>query len=167
VGPLLGNDHEITGSHGNESSRNNTGDVWNGAFYAVRARVLYNEDTSRAVVSCKGVWRENLFSGDPAGNEVSAEAEESHLLEAVIRERLMKTQQTENLACAVAICKVWRSAMALYLSVVASRVLKWSINPIFNQNPVYSHTPTHDNIFVLATKEQRQFYLKACIVICM
>jgi hypothetical protein len=41
---------------------------------------------------------------------VSAEAEEFPLLEAVIREQLVKTQQTEK---AVMIGKVWSSAMAL------------------------------------------------------
>jgi hypothetical protein len=47
------------------------------------------------------------------GNEVSAEAEESRLLEAVTRERLVKTQQTgKDLSCAVVICEVWKSAMA-------------------------------------------------------
>jgi hypothetical protein len=33
---------------------------------------------------------------DAVSNEVSAEAEESPLLEAVIRKRLLKTQQTEK-----------------------------------------------------------------------
>jgi hypothetical protein len=42
------------------------------------------------------------------------EAEESPLLEAVTKEQLVKTQQTEkDLASAVVICKVWRLAMAL------------------------------------------------------
>jgi hypothetical protein len=41
---------------------------------------------------------------------LSAEAEESLLLEAVTIERLMKTQ---DLACAVVIYKAWRLAMAL------------------------------------------------------
>jgi hypothetical protein len=36
-------------------------------------------------------------SREPAGNEVSAEAEESPLLEAVSREQLVKTQQTEKI----------------------------------------------------------------------
>jgi hypothetical protein len=45
---------------------------------------------------------------------LNAEAEESPLLEAVTRERLMKTQQTgKDLAYAVVIFKVWRLAMAL------------------------------------------------------
>jgi hypothetical protein len=48
----------------------------------------------------------------PDRNEVNAEADESPLLEAVTRERL-KTQQTEDLAYAAVICKVWRLAMAL------------------------------------------------------
>jgi hypothetical protein len=42
------------------------------------------------------------------------EDEESPLLEAVVRERLVKTQQAgKGLAYAVVICKVWKSAMAL------------------------------------------------------
>jgi hypothetical protein len=35
--------------------------------------------------------------------------------------------------------------MALYLSAVTCRVLKWSINPISNPYPVYSHTHACDN----------------------
>jgi hypothetical protein len=37
--------------------------------------------------------------------------------------------------CAVMICKVWKSAMALQLSVFTSRVLRWLINPISNPKP--------------------------------
>jgi hypothetical protein len=45
---------------------------------------------------------------------VIAEAEESPLLEAVNREKLMKTQQAgKEVECTVVICKLWRSAMAL------------------------------------------------------
>jgi hypothetical protein len=40
----------------------------------------------------------------PDSNEVSAEAEESPLLEAVTWERLVKKQKTE--ACAVVICEM-------------------------------------------------------------
>jgi hypothetical protein len=40
--------------------------------------------------------------------------EETALLEAVTKERLVKTQQAgRELACSVVICKVWKSAMAL------------------------------------------------------
>jgi hypothetical protein len=46
--------------------------------------------------------------------DFSAEAEESPLLEAVTRERLVKTQQArKDLAGVVVFCKVWRLAMAL------------------------------------------------------
>jgi hypothetical protein len=48
--------------------------------------------------------------------------------------------------CAVVICIEWRSAMVLYLTVVTSRVLKCSINPISTPNPFYSHTHTRYNI---------------------
>jgi hypothetical protein len=42
------------------------------------------------------------------------EVEESQLLEAVARKRLLKTMQTgEDLVFAAVICKLWRSAMAL------------------------------------------------------
>jgi hypothetical protein len=40
--------------------------------------------------------------------------ERRKLLEAVVRERLVKTQQPgKDLAGAVVVCKVWRSAIAL------------------------------------------------------
>jgi hypothetical protein len=45
---------------------------------------------------------------------VTAEAEESPLLEAVTGKRLVKTLQAEkDLVCAVVNCKVWGLAMAL------------------------------------------------------
>jgi hypothetical protein len=54
------------------------------------------------------VGREPEFKDD-----LTAEAEESPLLEAVTRERLVKIQQDrKDLACAV-ICKAWRSSMVL------------------------------------------------------
>jgi hypothetical protein len=46
--------------------------------------------------------------------DLRAEAEESPLLEAVARERLVKTQEVgKYLAGAVLICELWRLAMAL------------------------------------------------------
>jgi hypothetical protein len=46
---------------------------------------------------------------------VKTEAEESSLLEAVARKRLVKTLQAgEDLVFAAVICKLWRLAMALY-----------------------------------------------------
>jgi hypothetical protein len=54
--------------------------------------------------SWKAVGREPPFIED-----LSAEAEESPLLEAVTRERLVKTQQAgKGLASAVVICVLWR-----------------------------------------------------------
>jgi hypothetical protein len=45
---------------------------------------------------------------------MSAEAEESPLLQAVSRKRLVKTLQAgEDLVFVAVICKVWRLAMAL------------------------------------------------------
>jgi hypothetical protein len=65
------------------------------------------------------------------------EAEESSLLEAVVRERLLKTQQAgKALAGAVVICKVWRPAVAL---VVSSGVHNRSINPFINPYPAHPY----------------------------
>jgi hypothetical protein len=50
----------------------------------------------------------------------------------------------EDTSVCCVICKEWKSAMALQLLVVPSRVYKWSINPI--QKPVGSHIHTPDNI---------------------
>jgi hypothetical protein len=44
---------------------------------------------------------------------VFGEADESPLLVAITRAQLVKTKQTEDLVCAVEICKMWKSAMAL------------------------------------------------------
>jgi hypothetical protein len=76
---------------------------------------------------------------------LSAEPEESPLLEAITREWLVKTQQAgKDFACAVVICKVWKPAVALQLLVVPSSVYEWSIHPI--QIPTENHTHKHDNI---------------------
>jgi hypothetical protein len=63
------------------------------------------------------------------------------MLEAVARERLVKTQAGKGLAGAVVICKVWRSAIALEVIVVPSGMYKWSINPFTNPYPFFS--PIH------------------------
>jgi hypothetical protein len=53
-----------------------------------------------------------------------------------LRQLLVKTLRTvKDLTCALVNCKVWKSAMALYLSVIMSCVLKWPINPISNRKP--------------------------------
>jgi hypothetical protein len=50
----------------------------------------------------------------PLRENLSEEAEESPLLEAFTRERLVKTQQAgKDLARAVVICELWRLAVAL------------------------------------------------------
>jgi hypothetical protein len=68
------------------------------------------------------------------------EPEESPLLEAVARERLVTKQAGKDLAGTVVICELWRLAVVLKLLVFPRRVLKWSIDPFTNPNPVYSHT---------------------------
>jgi hypothetical protein len=50
----------------------------------------------------------------PFREDLSADAEEYPLLEAVTRQRLVKTQQAgRDLACAVVTCKIWRIATAV------------------------------------------------------
>jgi hypothetical protein len=62
------------------------------------------------------------------------------MLEAVARERLVKTQQAgKNLATDVVICELWILAVALQLLVDLSRVYMRSVNPSTNLNPVYIH----------------------------
>jgi hypothetical protein len=88
----------------------------NDVFYAVRADVLRRTTGARVQrVVMESVKRRlsAIVEHSPESNEVSVEAEESPLLEAITRERLVKTQQTGNTACAIVICKVWRSAIAL------------------------------------------------------
>jgi hypothetical protein len=55
----------------------------------------------------------------------------------------------KDLVCAVVICKVCRSAIALKLLVVPSCVYKWPINLCTNSNPVYGHTHTCGSIFTM------------------
>jgi hypothetical protein len=70
------------------------------------------------------------------------EIEEAPMLEAVTRERLVKTQQAgKGMEGALVICELWKLAVALLLLVLSSRVYKSSINPFINPNPVSSHTP--------------------------
>ena len=50
----------------------------------------------------------------PNSNEVSVEAEEFPLLEAIAREHLVQTEQArKGLAGTVVICELWRLAVAL------------------------------------------------------
>jgi hypothetical protein len=69
------------------------------------------------------------------------EAEESPLVEAVVRERHVKIQQAgKGLAGAVVNCKVWRLAVSLQLLVVPSGEYKEARNPFTNPYPLYRHT---------------------------
>jgi hypothetical protein len=75
---------------------------------------LNNQVSSvQEAVKKRDSWK-GAGSGPPFRKDLSMEAEESPLLEAVTRKRLVKTQQAgKDLMCAVVICKVWRSPMAL------------------------------------------------------
>jgi hypothetical protein len=83
------------------------------------------------------LWREDL----------SAEAEESILLEAVTRERLVKTQQAgKSLSWCRGDLWIVKIRVAMKLLAVPRRVYKWQINLFANPNPVYSYTHTCDNM---------------------
>jgi hypothetical protein len=45
-------------------------------------------------------------------------------------------------------CEVWKSALALQVLVVPSRMYKWSINPFANPNPLLV-TPSRGNVTVI------------------
>jgi hypothetical protein len=61
----------------------------------------------------RDIWK-RVGREPPFREDVSAEAEECPPLEAVTRERLVKTQQAENgLAGVVVICELWRLVVTL------------------------------------------------------
>jgi hypothetical protein len=70
----------------------------------------------------------------------------------------------KGLAGALAISKVWRLVIALYLLVVPSGVYKWSINPFTKPNPIYSHTLNCDNMYGLkeVNTEKTKYMLLSC-----
>jgi hypothetical protein len=61
---------------------------------------------------------------------------------------------------AVVIYKVWTLTIELQLLVVPSGVYKWSINPISNPYPVYSHTPKYVTIFCVLARYLKTRRLK-------
>jgi hypothetical protein len=67
----------------------------------------------REFVKKRDNWK-RTGSEQPSREDLSAEDEESPLLEAVTRERLVKTRQAgKSLTGAVVICELWRLAVAL------------------------------------------------------
>jgi hypothetical protein len=75
----------------------------------------YKEDIWENQVSSVREPEEKKDSWEsPFREDLSAEAENCPLLEAVTREGLVKTQHAgKDLSCAVVICEVWRLAMEL------------------------------------------------------
>jgi hypothetical protein len=70
----------------------------------------------------------------PNSNDVSIEAEESQLLKAVARERIVKTLQAgEDLVFGAVNCKMWKAVIVLLLFVVTT--CKLSVNLFTNPNP--------------------------------
>jgi hypothetical protein len=79
-----------------------------------RDKVQFSSVQFSSVQSFPGVCEERIWA---------REDEESPLLEAIARERLVKTQQTgKGLAGAVVICELWSIAVAMQLLVLKSRV---------------------------------------------
>jgi hypothetical protein len=76
---------------------------------------IYKENKWGNKVS--SVWesvKETVGREPPFRDDLSAKAEESPLLEAVTRERLVKTQQAAKyLVGAVVICELWRLSVVL------------------------------------------------------
>jgi hypothetical protein len=166
-------------SHGNKTTCNNRRTVVNGVFYAVCTKGLSMGQvwwgstprltdwlTDRPSVAMwlwfdknselqKSLRREHLVGAvrvvgySPDSKKVWAEAEESSLLKPLPGDDWWRHSRMKNLSCVVVICKAWRPAVALSLSVVTSRVLKWSI---IIQSPIQKRqlsTPSRDNIFTI------------------
>jgi hypothetical protein len=75
------------------------------------------------------------------------EAEEFLLLEALGRERLVKTPGWKRLS------RCCDDLGILEISdVVPSRAYKWSINPFTNPNFIYTHPQTRDNILLMSSQ---------------
>jgi hypothetical protein len=106
----------------------------------------YNRDGLGQSVSCKS---SSVGTEPPFREDLSPEA----LLEAVTGQLLMKTLCVgKDLSCALAICKAWKSEMALKLILITNCVLKWSINPIPNPKPRReSHSFTSHYFYLIFT----------------
>jgi hypothetical protein len=81
--------------------------IMNGVVYASRAEELYERQMGKEVSSVWESVKKPVRREPPFREDLSAEAEESPLLEAVTRERLVKTQQAgKDLVGAVVICEL-------------------------------------------------------------
>jgi hypothetical protein len=71
-------------------------------------------DPCRVGISKRQSYFSQFCTGGCEGRIWAGDAKESQLLEAVVRERLVKTQQAgKGLAGAVVICELWRLAVTL------------------------------------------------------
>jgi hypothetical protein len=94
----------------------------------------------------ESIVNKNWVAGySPDSNDVNAGSWGISTVNAVARERPLKTQQAgKGLVGDVVICKVWRLAIALQLLVDPDGVYKRSINPIHQSKlRLYSHTPKY------------------------
>jgi hypothetical protein len=85
-------------------------------FFIYKYVYFFSLSFQERVVSVVGEPVKKRFSRcsrEPAGNEVSWEAEESPMLSRYRGTTGQDTAELKGLACAVVICKVWRLAMAL------------------------------------------------------
>jgi hypothetical protein len=118
--PLLGSRFSI--------SNNWTAYDWTTTEEWCFLRCPYRDVTRRTIEAVSQLWAATA----------SGQRLEHRSWRAVTKQRLGKTIEDGDLACAVMICKVCRSAIALYLLVVTSCVytLKSWTNQVTNRNPV-------------------------------
>jgi hypothetical protein len=97
---------------------------------------------------CKGVIRRTTEVRRGSWKEAAIQRglDDGNRGTAIVRRHYqeMSSEDTADLERISVICKVWKSVMALKLSVIMSCVLKWSINPISSPKPCQqSATPNY------------------------
>jgi hypothetical protein len=101
-------------------------------------------------------WKRYIAKSSSVVRRSSVNTEVNTELGAVTKQRLVKTQQTEDLAPATVNCKMCELAIALKLHVVT--IYKVPKNPITKWNPVSSHllndTTILSKMFEKETKQQ-------------
>jgi hypothetical protein len=91
------------------------------------------------------ILREQLEQWVSCETAASREGRKQRTLESLTMKRLVKN--LKDLECAVMRRRVHEFGEG---AITCNYHLKWSINPIINQNPVYSHNHTRDNIIYQA-----------------
>jgi hypothetical protein len=74
----------------------------------------------------------------------------------------MKSEQTGKGLSGTVVYELWRSAVALYLLVLACLMNKWPINPFTTPNPAYSHTYAWQHEMLQKMSCQQEFQSGLC-----